>query len=234
MLANRLRLKRALLAILMLLHGIELTRSNLTYNPFKPSQFDTYVMSMSYIPYFCSIQSHKTKDECKLNSTWLVHGLWPNFSEYYRKEHNITALWPEFCVPFEKCSIKYNLSSSCTKIPEEECKEIMGEIWCKELGVHEWIKHGSCTGLSHINFYVQMQQHGYAPNIFNLSRKLVHISMLNKYVRNGGNFVCSDSCDVSEYRECYEKQENNEVGSPVECESDNTSCSTSCEWVWID
>ena len=232
-------IRRILFLFLILSNIIDMARLNafpvVFLNVYNSSEFDTYVLSMSYIPYFCSFSSHKNKQECKLlNDSWIIHGLWPSFSSSYKIKHGLITDWPEYCVPYNGCYSKYNISKSCTQIPFNECKDIMGQVWCAELGIHEWIRHGSCTGLTHLAFYQQMQKYKFEPFLKNISNHLVHITLLNKTIRNNGFYTCDDACDVQEYRECFQKNDNNSIGNPIECEHDSSSCSSKCEWIWVD
>ena len=77
---------------------------------------------------------------CNRNS-FTIHGLWPELT---------THSWPEFCHKTE-----FKLEAIQPLVPT------MNEIWtsCEQnkpnegLWEHEWLRHGTCTGLSQFDFF---------------------------------------------------------------------------------
>ena len=94
-----------------------------------PGDFEFFLLSLSWSPSYCAAQG-AARDARQCRSArpfaFIVHGLWPQKSGSY----------PDFCQtppPF---------------VPEETITA-MGDIMpSKGLILHEWRKHGTCTGLS--------------------------------------------------------------------------------------
>lgn len=84
--------------------------------------FDYYVMSLSWSPEFCA--AHQNDPQCSRNYAAVLHGLWPQYNKGY----------PQSCT---KQSIPASLIRSFPELYPSET-----------LALHEWQKHGTCSGLS--------------------------------------------------------------------------------------
>lgn len=87
----------------------------------SPGVFDYYLLALSWSPEFC--YSHRDRPECRAgHHGFVVHGLWPQYVDGYP----------------EHCSIAAGLSNP------SEMADIMPDAWLVD---HEWITHGTCSGL---------------------------------------------------------------------------------------
>jgi ribonuclease T2 len=66
---------------------------------------------------------------------FIVHGLWPQYA----------AGWPEFCLTPED------------SVPEERIAEMLPVMPSPHLIVHQWRKHGSCSGLPMDDYFALMR-----------------------------------------------------------------------------
>lgn len=105
------------------------------------SNFDYFLLSFSYAPTFCKLNPDKSNSkECSGNYTLVLHGLWPSYN------HNNE--YPQFCDYPQKYS-KEQLQTIVSQISgwEKYAPEYM------DLCVHEWEKHGTCSGLSPEDYF---------------------------------------------------------------------------------
>jgi ribonuclease T2 len=118
----------AALALLSVFAGPALARGN------TAGIFDYYVLSLSWSPSFCGTPAGKenhTQCAPERRFAFVVHGLWPQFNEG----------WPEFCATEEAW------------VPEQQIDTLMDIMPSRRLIIHEWRKHGSCSGLSQANYF---------------------------------------------------------------------------------
>lgn len=100
---------------------------------FAPAQdvagrFDYYLLSLSWQPSWCrGTGDSRGADECRPGTgrDFTVHGLWPQYEDGY----------PEFCATDERD-------------PSRRETQAMGDLMAPGLALHQWRKHGRCTGLS--------------------------------------------------------------------------------------
>jgi ribonuclease T2 len=91
--------------------------------PRPPGSFDYYVLSLSWAPGFCA--THHDPQECGHGVGFALHGLWPQFeNQDYPTNCSDVALTPDVQQKFQ------SIYASPTLI------------------VHEWPKHGTCSGLT--------------------------------------------------------------------------------------
>jgi ribonuclease T2 len=89
-------------------------------------QFDFYVLSLSWSPSYCEAAGDKRKDsQCTRPFGFVVHGLWPQFEKGY----------PSDC------------ADTNGRLPQSLIKAQLDIFPAPGLIVHEWTKHGSCSGL---------------------------------------------------------------------------------------
>jgi ribonuclease T2 len=93
---------------------------------------DHYVLALSWSPSFCISDAESESLQCggSARHAFVVHGLWPQFSRG----------WPEYCPSQERW------------IPEKIISAMLPLMPSKRLVIHEWRKHGTCSGLS-VNAY---------------------------------------------------------------------------------
>jgi len=94
-----------------------------------PGQFDFYVLSLSWSPTYCEAQGQRAADEPQCATArpyaFVVHGLWPQHERGF----------PQFCEnppPF---------------VPTRLVNGMLDIMPSKRLVIHEWKKHGTCSGL---------------------------------------------------------------------------------------
>jgi ribonuclease T2 len=87
--------------------------------------FDYYVLTLSWSPNFCA--NHDDPGQCQGNRpySFVVHGLWPQYE----------TGWPRDC-------------GASTDIPEALKQSMLDIMPSPTLVLHEWRKHGQCTGLA--------------------------------------------------------------------------------------
>ena len=101
-----------------------------------PGQFDYYVLALSWSPSYCAGEAGRNDhQQCAPGRrfAFVVHGLWPQYAKG----------WPEFCRTRENW------------IPQELIDGVMDVMPSKKLIIHEWKKHGSCSGLSQAAYFRQ-------------------------------------------------------------------------------
>lgn len=108
-----------------------------------PARDFCYVLAYSWTPEFCDEKKfpgcEKPRPYWKKNFT--LHGLWPQFRDL--------GDYPSFCsqVPFDPSAVeKEGLSKMMTYWPNVKYPE--GDPNYESFWEHEWLKHGTCTGLS--------------------------------------------------------------------------------------
>jgi len=97
--------------------------------------FDYYVLALSWAPTFCA--SHPAdRPECGLRRGFTVHGLWPQYAGGGGPEH---------------CGGADSLDPATI----ERVKSAMPD---ERLIRHEWVVHGTCSGLSPHDYFVTLIQ----------------------------------------------------------------------------
>lgn len=91
--------------------------------------FDFYLLALSWSPTYCgSPVGEADGSQCGGGKrfAFIVHGLWPQYQ----------SGWPEFC------------STGEDSVPEETIAEMLPIMPSPQLIMHQWRKHGSCSGLT--------------------------------------------------------------------------------------
>ena len=104
-----------------------------------PGQFDYYVLSLSWSPSYCAGEAGQNDyQQCAPGRrfAFVVHGLWPQYARG----------WPEFCRTRENW------------IPQDLIDGVMEVMPSKRLIIHEWKKHGSCSGLSQAAYFETVER----------------------------------------------------------------------------
>ena len=100
----------------------------------RAGQFDYYVLALSWSPTFCRSQAgQRNPAQCSKGRrfAFVVHGLWPQFEKG----------WPSFCRSPERW------------VADRQIRQMMDIMPSKGLIIHQWKKHGACSGLSQNNYF---------------------------------------------------------------------------------
>lgn len=95
----------------------------------EPGQFDFYVLALSWSPSYCdSAGDRADPTQCRAQKPlgFIVHGLWPQYDRGF----------PADCA--------YN----APRVSEQTIREMRDVIPSRGLIIHQWRKHGTCSGLS--------------------------------------------------------------------------------------
>lgn len=95
----------------------------------RPGDFDYYVLALSWSPTYCSTRNgRKDRRQCGSGRRFdfVVHGLWPQYERG----------WPDYC----RTARRY--------VPNKRIRSMLDIMPSKRLVIHQWRKHGTCTGLS--------------------------------------------------------------------------------------
>jgi ribonuclease T2 len=125
---------RAAAALLLLLTSLFATASTASAQENTPGKFDFYVLSLSWSPSYClSKRADEDGPQCAGPRPFhfVVHGLWP--------QHE--AGFPEYC------------DRKAPRVPEAEIGRMLDIMPSRGLVIHEWRKHGSCTGLTSTAYF---------------------------------------------------------------------------------
>jgi ribonuclease T2 len=91
-----------------------------------PGEFDFYVLALSWSPSYCEAEGDERRDiQCARPFAFVTHGLWP--------QHN--RGWPAFC------------DTGGRRVPDSTINGILDVVPSRGLVIHQWRKHGSCSGL---------------------------------------------------------------------------------------
>ena len=108
----------------------------------QPGKFDYYVLALSWSPSYCAGEAGQNDNQqCAPGRrfAFVVHGLWPQYDRG----------WPEYCATNEAW------------IPQKLIDGMMDVMPSKKLIIHEWKKHGTCSGLSQLDYFGSVRQiHG--------------------------------------------------------------------------
>lgn len=100
--------------------------------------FDYYVLSLSWQPAWCRMTGDlRGAEECDPGSggDFTVHGLWPQDERGY----------PEYCDTGERD-------------PSRRETQAMSDLMAPGLALHQWRKHGRCTGLSAADYFAATRE----------------------------------------------------------------------------
>lgn len=93
-----------------------------------PGRFDYYVLSLSWSPTYCEAAGERAEPaQCSRGRpfAFVVHGLWPQYERG----------WPEDCL------------NPSPRVPEAIVQGMLDLMPSRSLVIHEWRKHGTCSGL---------------------------------------------------------------------------------------
>jgi ribonuclease T2 len=94
------------------------------------SEFDYFVLALSWSPDYCATNGTNDPQQCSLGKKlgFVLHGLWPQYEKGY----------PSNC--------------SNEKMPKSVKDQFPGLYPNDSLFDHEWEKHGTCTGLTPVEY----------------------------------------------------------------------------------
>lgn len=103
-----------------------------------PSQFDYYLLSMSWAPTYCAEHPTDQTSECTIggHTAFVLHGLWPQAND---------GAPPLSCAP-------------ARPVAASIVTHMLQFFPSRGLVQHEWEKHGTCTGLSSDDYFRQVEQ----------------------------------------------------------------------------
>jgi ribonuclease T2 len=94
-------------------------------------EFDYYALVLSWSPSFCAEGTHSDSPQCSDNAprpyNFVLHGLWPQYGKG----------WPQDCAVGQRPYVEDRLINQMLDI-----------MPAKKLIIHEYSKHGTCSGLS--------------------------------------------------------------------------------------
>ncbi|WP_394754359.1 ribonuclease [Crenothrix sp.] len=156
--------------------------------------FDYYVLSLSWSPQFCT--THPKDSQCTREYGIVLHGLWPQYNKGYPKS----------------CSKEWIATKLIRSFPDLYPSE--------KLAIHEWVQHGTCSGLSptdYLKLSQKLKQSVVMPDVLqNLAKPLrVSSSQLNALMQkanpnlsnNAIAFSCADGGRfLQEIYLCFDKK----------------------------
>jgi ribonuclease T2 len=156
--------------------------------------FDYYVLSLSWSPQFCT--THPKDKQCTRNYGIVLHGLWPQYNKGYPNS----------------CSKEWIATKLIRSFPDLYPSE--------KLAIHEWVQHGTCSGLSprdYLKLSQKLKQSVVMPDVLqNLAKPLrVSSSQLNALMQkanpnlsnNSIAFSCADGGRfLQEIYLCFDKK----------------------------
>jgi ribonuclease T2 len=121
-------------AVVVLL--LQLIAGGASARQFRAGEFDYYALALSWSPTYCvSKAGENDTAQCApgRHFAFVVHGLWPQFE----------SGWPENC------------ATEDTTLPEAEIAAMLPIMPSRQLMIHEWKKHGSCSGLAPADYFAK-------------------------------------------------------------------------------
>lgn len=104
----------------------------------RPGDFDYYVLSLSWSPTYCaSPEGADDRQQCSPGRRYafVVHGLWPQYDRG----------WPQDC-------------EGDSWVPNDVIDGAMDIMPSKRLIIHEWKKHGTCSGLAMEDYFAEVRR----------------------------------------------------------------------------
>lgn len=100
----------------------------------EPGRFDYYALTLSWSPAYCESAGRNDRQQCGGSRAYafVVHGLWPQYKRG----------WPQECRTAER-----------PWVPQELIDKMLDIMPSQKLVIHEYKKHGTCSGLSPDAYY---------------------------------------------------------------------------------
>lgn len=118
-----MRLAFALLALVFALAPAAAQRNG------EPGEFDFYVLALSWSPSYCESAGERADPmQCQRRGkplSFVVHGLWPQYDRGF----------PQDC------------AYRAPRVPDRLLNEMLDIMPSRGLVIHQWRKHGTCSGL---------------------------------------------------------------------------------------
>lgn len=169
----------------------------------RPGIFDYYVLALSWSPTYCATTGDARGDEqCapRRNYAFVVHGLWPQFNQGWPQDCQVRDSW----------------------VPRDVIDGMMDIMPSRRLIIHEWKKHGTCSGLS-VEDYFQSVRYGFKKVLIparylspQATVKTTPQQLVTDFVKTNRGLTqdmlsvqCGNSRDearLSELRICFDKQ----------------------------
>ncbi|MCS0501499.1 ribonuclease T2 [Ancylobacter mangrovi] len=103
----------------------------------EPGRFDHYVLSLSWSPTYCqTAQAEPAQCDRARPFAFVVHGLWPQYARG----------WPEFCL------------RPAPYVPERVLRGVLDIMPSRNLALHEWRRHGTCSGLDATAYFTTLRR----------------------------------------------------------------------------
>jgi len=102
--------------------------------PGRAEAFDYYVLALSWSPTYCATpEAEDDHAQCAPGRrfAFVVHGLWPQYERG----------WPDNCPTRERW------------VADRQIEEMLPIMPSKRLIIHQWRKHGTCSGLSQRDYF---------------------------------------------------------------------------------
>lgn len=100
-----------------------------------PGRFDYYVLALSWSPQYCASDNARGDPQCSRPYGFVVHGLWPQHERG----------WPKDCGRGEW-------------LPEALIERMLPIMPSRKLVLHEWRKHGVCSGLGAEGYFAATER----------------------------------------------------------------------------
>jgi len=100
----------------------------------RAGNFDYYILALSWSPNWCALEGDvRGSPQCDKNRElgWVLHGLWPEFEQG----------WPSYC------RTPHGAPSRTQTAAMADIMGSSGAAW------YQWKKHGTCSGLSAVEFF---------------------------------------------------------------------------------
>jgi ribonuclease T2 len=103
-----------------------------------PASFDYYLLSLSWAPTYCAEHPTDKSSECKSgnHTAFVLHGLWPSANQGQQ---------PMSCGP-------------ASPVAARVVQHMQQYFPTKGLIQHEWVKHGTCSGLSSADYFGEVER----------------------------------------------------------------------------
>ena len=97
--------------------------------------FDYYVLSLSWSPEYCATTRRSDELQCARPYAFVAHGLWPQYERG----------WPADCESRERVS-------------DATINRLLPIMPSRGLIIHEWRKHGTCSGLGADGYFAALER----------------------------------------------------------------------------
>eukprot|EP00308_Calcidiscus_leptoporus_P012963 CAMPEP_0119363654 /NCGR_PEP_ID=MMETSP1334-20130426/10570_1 /TAXON_ID=127549 /ORGANISM="Calcidiscus leptoporus, Strain RCC1130" /LENGTH=223 /DNA_ID=CAMNT_0007379159 /DNA_START=114 /DNA_END=785 /DNA_ORIENTATION=- len=191
--------------------------------PPMPGDFDLYLLAQTWAPQFCCAHPEKcTTAAFAFSARRLsLHGLWPGYSvarggetfpaHCQSKVKLLTSQLPREYIDLAPAFTRWNMEKHHAEVGP--------------LARHEWIKHGTCSGLSAEGYFAEaLRAMLTLPGDRGTPRAIAdHVGgeVPTSVVRNEyGKRVAlrtDKQCGLSEVTSCWRKQADGTVGQQVDC-----------------